>query len=64
MRPNYTKAIMWVASNDEPTLIEVEEVKDQISVLLIGDLFDVPNEKVAKDIIKIRLKEKENEREN
>jgi hypothetical protein len=56
-RANYREAVMIVALNDEPTIMEPEELVDQVSVALIADIFDVPVERVAQDIVRIRRKE-------
>jgi hypothetical protein len=52
----YRAAVKWVAENDEPHQMDVEEISSSISVLMISDLFKVDSEKVAKAIVRIRRK--------
>jgi hypothetical protein len=53
-RASYRFGIAWIALNDETGETDVEQVKGFISVLLLADLFDVPPEKVAADVLKFR----------
>lgn len=56
-RPTYADAVAWIAVNDEPQGT-YEELGDQISVLLVADLFGVENWKVAADVEIYRNKAK------
>lgn len=53
-KPSYEFAIAWVAVNDDPTEKDPQVVTDQISVVLVADLFGKEPEEVAADIIKLR----------
>jgi hypothetical protein len=55
-RPSYRNAIETVALNDEPTCLDIAEVSGQMTVVLVGWLFEVPAEKVAFDIVAYRMK--------
>jgi hypothetical protein len=56
-RASYKHGVEIIALNDEPTCLDVQEVQCFISVTLLADLFDVPVETVARDVVKLRLKE-------
>jgi len=53
-RASYRHAVEWIALNDEAAIMDVGDIADGVSTLLIADIFDVPPEKVAKDILKVR----------
>lgn len=55
-RPGYRRAIEWIASNDEPTELEADEMDGLISVVLVADLFDIESARVAADVVKLRRK--------
>lgn len=59
----YKFAARWIAFNDESASQDLEEIKTIISVALIADLFGVTIDKVAEDVLKIRLQNKENPNE-
>lgn len=54
-RASYKDAIDYVAHNDSPgdDDQDVESITGLVSVQLIHWIFDVPAEKVAKDVLKI-----------
>lgn len=52
--PRYQYGVEWIAVNDEPSEMATEVVKDQISTILLADLFYKEPEEVAEDIIKVR----------
>lgn len=54
-RMGYEGAVAWVAENDEPLKRDFEFVSGMISVLLVADIFDVPSEKVANDVVCYRI---------
>ena len=57
----YQRTLEWIAFNDEPLLLTIKEVSDQLSVVLTADVWITRTPKeVAKEIIAIR---KENIRE-
>lgn len=56
-RASYRYAIDWVAQNDsggDPDAMNPEVVKDLVTAVLVADLFDVPSEKVGRDIVRRR----------
>lgn len=54
-RPSYKQAVNWIAGNDEPGILDREEMMNLISVVMIADLFEVEPIKVADDVIKARI---------
>jgi len=50
-----TKAIRWIADNDEPTYNDPALIRDQIAVNLVAEIFGTPLEIVARRIASIRL---------
>lgn len=54
-RASYRHAVQWIALNDDPETGDNEEViADQISVVLVADLFGVTCTKVAADVARER----------
>jgi len=53
-RASYREGVAWIATNDEPEESDPEIVQGFISTLLLADLFGVPEEKVAADVLKAR----------
>lgn len=53
-RASYREGITWIAFNDEPTNMCVDDVSYFVSSLLLADLFDVEPEKVGKDVVRKR----------
>lgn len=56
-RASYRHGVSWIALNDEPVEMDPQEIASLISVLLLADLFEVEPLKVAQDIVKIRIRE-------
>lgn len=59
--PSYRKAVEWIALNDDSGSSDAhnpEVVESLISVVLVADLFDVPQFNVALDVVKFRMKGK------
>jgi hypothetical protein len=52
--PQLQKAIEWIAYNDEPTILDIDEIKDLVSVSMASDLYDIPTKEIAKRILKLR----------
>lgn len=55
---SYKEAIKWIAYNDDagcPNSLSMENVAGYISTCLVADLFGCSTEKVANDIIKLRM---------
>jgi hypothetical protein len=46
--------VKWIAENDEPEERDVSQVEQQVSVLLLADLFDKPPVDVAIAICRLR----------
>lgn len=56
-RPSYKFAVELIALNDGPGdsgARDLEYVSHMFSVVLVADLFGLPYEKVAKDVIRVR----------
>lgn len=51
----YSQAVEWIALHDEAGTLDYSEIVGLVSVLMIADLFDKDNVKVAKDVLKVRL---------
>lgn len=51
MRPSYSRAIKWIADNDETAETEVARMADLISVMLVADLFGKQPADVARDVL-------------
>lgn len=50
----YSFAVAWIAVNDEPTEKDPVVICDQMSVVLVADMFGKEPEVVAADIMKVR----------
>jgi len=58
-RASYKAAIAWVAEYDsagDADSLDPEVVSELITAQLVADLFDVPPEKVGRDIVRYRKK--------
>jgi len=58
-RASYREAINWVAENDsaaDPDSLDPDAVQYLVSAVLVADIFDVPSEKVGRDIVRRRRK--------
>lgn len=59
-RPSYKKAIAWVAMNDSAAddgALDPAVTQELVSAVLIAEVFDVPTDKVGRDIVAYRQKE-------
>ena len=59
-RASYRDAIDFIAFNDEDGSddhLDEEAVKAMASVLLVASIFDVERERVARDVVRLRVKE-------
>ena len=56
-RPTLTRAVEWIAFNDEPTCMDEEVVSGFISVLLVADLFGKESHEIAKRVVDTRRAE-------
>jgi hypothetical protein len=50
----YRQGVEWIALNDEPTLTDWIAIQDQISVVLLADMFGVSPTIVAQHIVRLR----------
>lgn len=57
-RASLQAAIEWIAENDEPTYMDVEDVARQVSTLLVADLFGKDAQHVARLIVRWRRGER------
>lgn len=55
-RASYRFGVQWIALSDNPGSDEPEQMTGYITVALLADLFGVPPERVAKDVLKFRTK--------
>lgn len=54
-RPSLKQAIEWIALNDNAGNGDsVEDVARYVTTALVADLFEVPDERVAERIMKVR----------
>jgi len=59
-RASYTEAIYWIAHNDSGADDHADDpsiVSELVSAVLVADLFDVPSDKVGRDIVKVRRRD-------
>ena len=57
-RASYREAISVIALNDEPEIMEPEEMEGMASVLVVASIFGLETSKVAADVIRYREKHK------
>ena len=56
-RASYRYAVAWIAENDsaaDDDSLDPEVVSELITAQLVADLFGVPDEKVGRDIVRLR----------
>lgn len=53
-RPKYAAAIAWIGENDEPTCRDSGEIADQLTVLLVADVFGHSAGIVTNDVLDYR----------
>lgn len=53
-RASYRDGIDFIALNDEPEELDEEVVGGLATVLLLSELFGVPRERVARDVVRYR----------
>jgi hypothetical protein len=49
-RPSYRDAIFWLANNDDCYWLEDEHGSPSVSTCCVADMFEVPVEKVTRDL--------------
>jgi len=55
-RASYRDAIDYIAHNDCDDMRDIEEIVGLVTVQLVKNIFGVPSEKVANDILRYRIK--------
>lgn len=50
----YGSAVIWIANNDEPAIMDLDEIESQISVQLVSAIFNVPAHLTAKAVLEER----------
>jgi hypothetical protein len=53
-RKLYDFAVAWIALNDDEIETDPVTISEQLTVVLVSDMFDVRAEKVAQDVLEIR----------
>lgn len=53
-RASYRYGVAWIAENDEPNILDADQVVGYISTLLLADLFGKDPDRVAADIVRYR----------
>lgn len=57
-RASYRHAVDFIALNDNPADgADVNEIDGYATTMLVSDIFDVPVERVAKDVARVRIAE-------
>ena len=56
-RASYRHAVEFIALNDEAAELDPEVVSSLASVVLVSEIFDVTQERVAGDVVRFRLRE-------
>ena len=54
MAASYRHAVEWIALNDEPEVLSVDDMEHMISVLLVADIFGRSSAEVARAVIHYR----------
>lgn len=57
-RAGYREAVAWIAWNDEGAERELDVIADSVTVCLVADLFGLEPERVARDVLRKRVREK------
>jgi hypothetical protein len=52
----YEYAIVWIACNDDNAETDLDVIKEQITVLMVADMFDRDPDEVAVDVLNSRRK--------
>lgn len=59
-RASYTEAIYWIAHNDsagDHGANDPQIVSELVTAVLVADVFDVPSDKVGRDIVRVRQRD-------
>lgn len=57
-RASYRHAVYWIAENDEPLVLDEDEIASLVSTLLVADIFGVDPKRVGSDVAKKRRSSK------
>jgi hypothetical protein len=55
-RPGIKEAIQWIADNDEPGETDPEAMAELVTVLMVSDIFGLPEEEIARRVLIARKK--------
>lgn len=53
----YWKAVEFISLNDDPGssgALDIDSVEDQVTVVLVSEVFEIKQKEVASDVIKVR----------
>ena len=56
-RPSYREAITWIALNDgagDDDAYDADVVSGLVTAVMLADIFDVPSDRVGRDIVRYR----------
>jgi hypothetical protein len=53
-RQGYRFGVRWIAMNDDPSTMNIDDIEGYISVGLLADLFGKDTRKVAEDVLQYR----------
>lgn len=62
LSPSYRRGVAWIAENDEPDSLDLDDVAGFISTLLLADLWGKDPEVVAEDVVRYRVRRDAEER--
>jgi hypothetical protein len=63
-RASYRHAVELIALNDEPSEMDAEIVAGLASVVIVSGMFDVDEDKLARDVVRYRYLERVTDRES
>lgn len=49
-----SRAIIWIAAEDEPTVMDAREISDFVTVQLVAEVFGIPSIRVAEMVATLR----------
>lgn len=60
-RASYRAGLWFIALNDEPLDMDPASVAGYVSVQLLSELFNVPAEKIGRDVVRYRKQQSKRE---
>lgn len=54
--PALRTALEWIANNDDPTVVDADEVRHNLTVVLVADLWGKEAATLARSIVRLRRK--------